>query len=396
VKKTVPLVGLLLFFAGSACAVILFSTGDPSVNTTAPTGDLADSGWQYEGFWGGFLGTPIAPNFFVSAHHIGQAGSVFTYQGSTYHLVATGNPNDPYTHFDDPYSDLRIWQVVESFPTFAPLYTTGDEVGKHLVVIGRGTQRGSQVLVNGTLSGWYWGPGDGMERWGENIVTSIVPYPGLRELVQADFDANGLPSEAHLSSGDSGGAVFLEENGVWKLAGINYGVDSGYYTDANGTNELANAALFDTRGLYYEDQTKPPYYTLISGPDPVPSASYSTRIVACLDWIYSVIDPDGDADGDGIPNLLQYALVLNQPLERGYGATSPSISGGSLSFTYRKITTATQLQYEVQESTDLVSWTTVTPQEQVVETHGNVQTIQASMPAGSNGPLFLRLLITRQ
>ncbi len=396
VKKIVLPVTLSVFATATACAVILFSTADPSVNTTPPTGDLSGSGWQYQGFWGGYLGTPIAPNFFVSAHHIGRAGSVFTFQGVDYHLVATGNPNDPYKHFDDPYSDLMIWQVMETFPTFAPLYSAGDEVGKHLVVIGRGTQRGSEIIINGALHGWNWGTGDGVERWGENIVTSIVPDPGLRELIQATFDENGLPSEAHLSSGDSGGAVFLQDNGVWKLAAINYGVDTGYYTDANGTNELSAAALFDTRELYYEDQTNPPHYTLISGPDPAPTAFYSTRIVACLGWIRSVIDPNGDADGDGIPNLLQYALVLNAPGERGYGATQASLSSGLLSLTYRKITTAMQLQYDVRESTDLVSWTTVTPQEQIVETRGNVQTIKASVPVGSNTPLFLRLRITQQ
>src|SRR5438552_3750751 len=43
-----------------AQAVILLSTDDPNYNTTEPTGRLAGSGWQYEGFWGSFLGTPIA------------------------------------------------------------------------------------------------------------------------------------------------------------------------------------------------------------------------------------------------------------------------------------------------------------------------------------------------
>ena len=57
-----------------ARAVILFGTGDPTVNTTAPTGALAGSGWQYEGQFGSFLGTVIAANYFTTAKHIG--GSV--------------------------------------------------------------------------------------------------------------------------------------------------------------------------------------------------------------------------------------------------------------------------------------------------------------------------------
>ena len=48
-------------------AVILFRTADPAANTTAPTGGLNSSGWQFEGLWGAFLGTLIAPHFFLSA-----------------------------------------------------------------------------------------------------------------------------------------------------------------------------------------------------------------------------------------------------------------------------------------------------------------------------------------
>jgi len=385
-----------IFAASAVQAVILFSTGDPSANTTAPTGDLSGSGWQYEGYWGGFAGTPIAPNFFISAHHIGQAGSVFTFQGVDYHLVPTGDSNNPYVNFEDPFSDLIIWQVMETFPTFAPLYSTGDEVGKHLVVIGHGTERGTDVTINGTLRGWNWGQPDGAQRWGENIVSQIVPDPDLRAFLYATFDQNGLPSEAHLSAGDSGGGVFLQDNnGVWKLAAINYGVDGPFYTDASGDGQFL-AALFDARDLYYQDQTNPPHYTLISGTDPVPTGFYSTRISSCLDWIYSAIDPTGDADGNGIPNLLQYALDLNSPFAQGYGPTQGGFSPGTASLTYRKITTATQLQYEVEQSTDLVTWTPVTTQDQVVDTRGNVQTIQANVAVGANTSLFLRLRITQQ
>lgn len=131
-----------------ARAVILERTGDPAANTIAPTGELAGSGWQFEGFWGGFRGTPIAPHFFLSAKHIGNAGgSVFTFGALNYSVVRG---------FADPNSDLDLWQVTETFPTFAPLYTQADEAGKLTVVIGRGTQRGSDHLVNGNLAGWNW------------------------------------------------------------------------------------------------------------------------------------------------------------------------------------------------------------------------------------------------
>src|SRR6185436_10644721 len=67
------LISLVFLFCQtiSAKAVIFWSTSDPSYNTTAPTGALAGSGWQYEGKWGSFLGTVIAPQYFVTAEHVG-------------------------------------------------------------------------------------------------------------------------------------------------------------------------------------------------------------------------------------------------------------------------------------------------------------------------------------
>lgn len=97
---------LTVSFSLRADGIILFRTDDPAANTTAPSNDPAASGWNYEGVWGSYLGTPIAPHFFVSAGHIGQAGSNFVYGGVTYTLAA---------NIPDPFSDLDIWQVNETF-----------------------------------------------------------------------------------------------------------------------------------------------------------------------------------------------------------------------------------------------------------------------------------------
>ena len=228
-------VALVLLSLASSDAIILLRTADPDANTTAPN-DPAASGWNYEGLFGGFLGTPIAPHFFLSAAHIGAAGNPFVYNGAPYTLV---------TNFNDPYSDLNIWQVAETFPTFAPLYTKQDEKGLRLVAIGRGTQRGDGIFLNGDLRGWGWGTGDGRERWGENLVSDIVNFSsGPDDAIYATFDQNGLPDECHFPSGDSGGAVFIQDAGTWKLAGINYAVDGHFYTDSSGAGQF-DAALFE-------------------------------------------------------------------------------------------------------------------------------------------------------
>jgi len=64
--QTTPFAWILVFFLFWRCSVhgvILFSTGDPEANITEPAGVLAGSGWQYQGFWGASLGTPIAPSW---------------------------------------------------------------------------------------------------------------------------------------------------------------------------------------------------------------------------------------------------------------------------------------------------------------------------------------------
>jgi hypothetical protein len=114
----------------------------------------------------------------------------------------------------------------------------------------------------------------------------------------ASFNQNGRPNEAHLSSGDSAGALFIDDAGVWKLAGINYAVDGPFYTDAAGGGAFLGA-LFDKRGFYEGDA---PPYAPVTGDAAVPSGFYSTRLSSKRAWIDSVIGP-------GMPNISSRAFV---------------------------------------------------------------------------------------
>jgi len=338
-------------------AVILFDTGDPSVNTTAPGGNLSNGGWQYEGDWGGLLGTPIAPQFFISAAHIGQAGGFISYQGANYIPVAS---------YSLPNSDLLIWKVSSAFNSFAPLFTKRDEAGQHLVVIGRGTQRGSQLFLDGTLRGWNWGSSDGIRRWGENDVTGVLFYQG-HDLLFANFDQpatpNDRPNECHLSTGDSGGAVFLDDAGQWKLAGINFSVDDLYSAPAD--NAEFTAAVFDARGYYTKDSNG--MFVQITDPNPVPTSFYASRISSELAWIGSVIaDPQVGWENN------------------------------NLTLTYWRLTVpSTDIIYEIVQSTDLISWSPATPQEDILSTAGDLEQVKAKIDPGDADHLFVRLKVTR-
>ena len=50
-------------------------------------------------------------------------------------------------------------------------------------------------------------------------------------------------------------------------------------------------------------EASPPHYIQITGPAPVPSGFYATRVSSKLAWIYSMIDPTGDNNGNGRSNL---------------------------------------------------------------------------------------------
>ena len=261
---------LLLLAPPRGDAVILISSADPAFNTTEPTGSLAGSGWQYEAAFGPFLATAIGPHHFLTAQHLGTPATVFHYQGATYTIIGS---------FDDPGSDLRIFEVAETLPSFAPLYSRNDETGRDIVVIGRGTQRGDPVYVNNALAGWQWGTPDAVERWGQSQVTQLN---GM--FLYATFNQNGNPNEADLSSGDSGGAVFINDSGTWKIAGINYSVDGPFATVAGGPTFYAT--LFDMRGLF--DST---LGRVVTGSAPVPSGFYAVRTSMGLSWIRSIIAP---------------------------------------------------------------------------------------------------------
>ena len=277
----------------SGRAVIFLGTGNPDHNTSAPEGELAGSGWQFQGDWGEFLGTVIGERHFITALHIGgRLGERFHYRGAAYTAKAC--------YRIASVVDLRIWEVCEKFPEpYAPLYSSSDETGKELVVFGRGTVRGNAVRLetpNGSeLRGWLPGRSDHRRRWGKNQVTDIFDLsqrdenvaPGERQYLVADFDREGGFNEAHLTAGDSGGAVFIRDAGDWSLAGINHSVDGAFNTTPEGAG--FSAALFDAGGFYY-NAGQGEWVYLCDQEEDKPSAFYAVRISRYLSEIQAVLD----------------------------------------------------------------------------------------------------------
>ena len=381
-----------------SAAVMFLDTSDTTHNTSTP-GD--NSGWQYEGKFRTELGVPIAPYFFIGAAHLtaNVVGDVFDFHGDSYTTIAK---HDILDANDIPLTDLRIWEVHHSkpFPTYAPLSSGLSDIGGMATFIGRGRQKGNPILQGQVLKGWVWGNTDNVERWGRNIVAGEEIDPTYGSLLYCDFDSPGIVDECHLSTGDSGGGMFVLENGLWRLAGINLGVDGPYRTSPGGTNLFGSC--FDLGGLYTYNGAA---WQLIPDTIPnIPSRFYCSRISAYLPQIQLITGGNGslatesyvawqklyftptqiatplttgdlgDFDRDGVFNLLEFAFNLDPSFNeqatmvagtglRGLPLVRKEILSGedrvTIEFVRRTVSSGASLTYIPQFSSDLNVWEAV-------------------------------------
>ncbi len=287
-----------------AGAVIVLDRSGATLGATqltaapAPADDAYDP-IRYTGSFGYGSGVAIDAHHFITAFHIGNGG-IFNYQGVGY-AVSTGYS----------YKDLRIYTVTGTLPNWAPLYTKQDEVGKRLIVTGRGAAPtpGTEIIAPMStdadqLRGWR---GDdlasaGTMSWGENEISDVTDFSveGDNGALVWTFDRSGLYYEASLAGHDSGGGVFIKDtDGKWKLAGINYGVEGGFST--NGANPSTYGAIFDKGGLYKATQSG--YVLLADYAYDRPTESYASRIASNLAFIGSVVP-------DAVPEPSSAAIAL--------------------------------------------------------------------------------------
>lgn len=426
-SHSVAFVLACLIFAGMPAEAINFlDTADPTHNTTTP-GD--NSGWQFEGKFQVYLGVPISPFHFITAAHIGgTVGMVLDFHGDSYTTIA----QHPIAG-----TDLMIWEVdaTKPFPTYAPLSSGAADIGAVATVIGRGKQRGAEVFLEMVLKGWNSGPSDNLQRWGRNIIKAEDNSP-LGKLLYCDFDSPGIPDECHLSVGDSGGGLWVLENGLWCLAGINYAVDGPFRLPPDGA-EMRDASLFDAGGLEYKSGSD---WILI--PDNMvnnPASFYCSRISAHLGEIRAITGDDGalasedfeawqklyfspseitlpgvsgplaDPDEDGICNLLEYALNMEPEFNARTGMVAgtglaglplvgmETISGGAhltLEYARRVGIGAPPLTYSTEFGSTLDDWAAA-GSETVTPINTRWERVKVVDPASADArPRFGRLKVT--
>ena len=108
-----------------------------------------------------------------------------------------------------------------------------------------------------------------------------------------------------------------------------------------------------------------------------------------------------DPDGDGIANLLEYALHLDPNVASAIGLPIPQIDSacGCLTLTYTKVISATDIFYLPEVASDPGGpWSTDSVTEAVIASNGVTQTIKASdanNPVTTASRRFMHLRITR-
>ncbi|WP_395738878.1 RCC1 domain-containing protein [Prosthecobacter sp.] len=158
------------------------------------------------------------------------------------------------------------------------------------------------------------------------------------------------------------------------------------YTQANATYHFRVKATSSTGTVYGSDMT----FT-------TPSDLQSWREMKLNTSSNSGLAADAaDFDGDGIPNLMEYALSLN-PTSASTLPTTSAINGTNFEFTYFRSLSAYAYgtQYNVEWSTSLPGvWSSAGGVESVLSTNYQTQQMKVVIPLNGATTMFVRLSIT--
>lgn len=276
---------LLALFAPRAEALVYCITNSVDVHQQAPTGTLAQSGWQQTVKINGFLATIIHSNALLSAAHLrlDEMGpeDTFTLEGThTLTSKVSTNISDLAIHFFTP--------PITNKEYIARLNIEPDiDTNAFVVLQGCGTERGDVVVTSGSYTnGWKWGNAWSIRRWGVNTFWGATD-DGLCSL--ATFDNNGDPDECMLSVGDSGGPGFIKTGSGWKVAMVNYSVHPATFTYATNPATPFNASLYDCAGLFYTNSETTTWTWVSTNESPAPCQLRCSRVSQRLDWLTNTI-----------------------------------------------------------------------------------------------------------
>lgn len=188
-------------------------------NTTAETDPFATQGfdWDYIYNYKNASSVAVDSYWILTAGHVGGDNDL-TIGTTTYFCQET---------VYHPTADLALVRFDKALPGYYGLYTGDLYVGDDILMAGYGN--------TGTVSATSYsdsGSGNGTKRWGSNEIDSLALVNDTYALV-AGFVNNDTLYEAGVGDKDSGSGSFINDDGVWKLVGLNFARGpSDPYTDS--------------------------------------------------------------------------------------------------------------------------------------------------------------------
>ncbi len=214
------LIGVLL--ALPAPALVIDSL---AANSTPPADD---PGFDNVGRRNVSTGVYLGYGWVITAKHVPLGDVIF--DGVTHTFVPGSEIAIAHDASND--ADLRIFQITP-WPDLPPLRIRSDPLPDpatnttDVVMIGFGAHAGDPISVFPPPTqddGYLWSTAGKSIRWGTNVIESLEFVSSANtQSFTTEFD-QGLPTphECQVANGDSGGAVFVKNAGVWELAGIMY------------------------------------------------------------------------------------------------------------------------------------------------------------------------------
>lgn len=189
---------------------------------------------------------------------------------------------------------------------------------------------------------------------------------------------------------------------------LTYSLVGGEGSEDNASFDLTGNLLTTAAALHY--LTKESYHIRVSATDQNGLSYEQPLTVVVIPGPYTqwkITSFQGDAanpaiagdtanpSGDGLPNLLKYAIGLNPktPTPSGIVAT---LSGGVMTLRYTRDSAASDTSVHAVWSSDLKTWSATGVNETALSADQPLQLWQADLPIGPETPaLFMRLRVTR-